>query len=34
MLWKSVEHFRLASYELISYEMQRQHASTTKEPPR
>ena len=32
MLWKSVEHFRLASYELISYEMQRQHASTTKEP--
>jgi hypothetical protein len=26
---KSAEHFRLASYELISYEIQRQHAPTT-----
>lgn len=33
---KSAEHFRLASYELISYEIQRQHAPTTvtTEPPR
>lgn len=33
---KSAEHFRLASYELISYEIQRQHAPTTAatEPPR
>ena len=29
MLRKSAEHFRLASYELISYEIQRQHAPTT-----
>lgn len=37
MLRKSAEHFRLASYELISYEIQRQHAPTTTittEPPR
>lgn len=32
MLRKSAEHFRLASYELISYEIQRQHAPTTMEP--
>ena len=35
MLRKSAEHFRKASYELISYEMERQHAPTsTTEPPR
>ena len=34
MLRKSAEHFRLASYELISYEIQRQHMPTTEEPPR
>ena len=34
MLRKSAEHFRKASYELISYEMERQHAPITMEPPR
>ena len=35
MLRKSAEHFRKASYELISYEMERQHAPTsTTEPSR
>lgn len=36
LVCKSAEHFRLASYELISYEIQRQHApaTTTTEPPR
>ena len=34
MLRKSAEHFRKASYELISYEMERQHTPTTTEPPR
>lgn len=35
MLRKSAEHFRKASYELISYEMERQHTTTTAtEPPR
>ena len=37
MLRKSAEHFRKASYELISYEMERQHVPTTNaglEPPR
>jgi hypothetical protein len=34
MLLKSAEHFRKASYELISYEMERQHTPTTTEPPR
>jgi hypothetical protein len=35
MLQKSAEHFRKASYELISYEMERQHTpATTTEPPR
>ena len=30
MLRKSAEHFRKANYELISYEMERQHTSTTE----
>ena len=30
----AAEHFRKASYELISYEMERQHTPTTTEPPR
>jgi hypothetical protein len=30
MLHKSAEHFRKASYELISYEMERQHTPTTE----
>ena len=30
MLRKSAEHFRKASYELISYEMERQHTPTTE----
>ena len=35
MLRKSAEHFRKASHELISYEMERQHAPTsTTEPSR
>ena len=34
MLRKSAEHFRKASYELISYEMERQHVPITMEPPR
>ena len=35
MLRKSAEHFRKANYELISYEMERQHAPTsTTEPSR
>lgn len=34
MLRKSAEHFRMASFELISYEMERQHVPTTTEPPR
>ena len=35
MLRKLAEHFRKASYELISYEMERQHAPTsTTEPSR
>ena len=34
MLRKSAEHFRKACYELISYEMERQHVPITMEPPR
>lgn len=34
MLRKSAEHFRKASYELISYEMERQHAPTSTTEPR
>lgn len=33
MLRKSAEHFRKASYELISYEMERQHAPTSTTEP-